>query len=143
MFCYILVHFVMLAILQFLSPSLAKKYILRMGEKSTMTQNPKFKYEDWGLTFLSLAFLKTASYNMWLSLGENAFVGGEAPDSPVVTMAREKSSISKYFKGASRRFTLISSRVLLLCTDTAFVCRHQAARAELWKLHLTPVHVQT
>lgn len=99
MFCYTLGHFLMLAILQFFSPSLAKKYILRLGEKITMTQNPRFKYEDWGLTFISLAFIKTASYNMWLSLGENVFVGGEAPDSPVVTMDREKTSISKYFKG--------------------------------------------
>ncbi|XP_063323386.1 type I iodothyronine deiodinase isoform X2 [Pelmatolapia mariae] len=98
MFCYMLGLFLMLAILQFSSPSLAKKFILRMGEKFTMTQNPRFNYEDWGLTFMSLAFIKTASYHMWLSLGEEAFVGGSAPDSPVVTMDREKTSISKYLK---------------------------------------------
>uniref|UniRef100_A0A3Q4MQW8 Iodothyronine deiodinase n=1 Tax=Neolamprologus brichardi TaxID=32507 RepID=A0A3Q4MQW8_NEOBR len=65
MFCYMLGLFLMLAILQFFSPSLAKKFILRMGEKITMTQNPRFNYEDWGLTFMSLAFIKTASFHMW------------------------------------------------------------------------------
>lgn len=99
MFCFMLGLNLILGIIRSISPSLAKKIILRMGEKTTMTQNPNFKYEDWGLTFATGSFVKTASYHMWLSLGQEAFVGGEAPDSPVFNMEAEKTSICKYMKG--------------------------------------------
>ncbi|KAM7388362.1 hypothetical protein PAMP_024540 [Pampus punctatissimus] len=98
LFCFLVGFNFVLRIMHFMSPSFTKKYILRMGEKITMTQNPKFKYEDWGPTFKSSSFIKTASRHMWLSLGQEAFVGGEAPDSLVVTMEGEKTSICKFFK---------------------------------------------
>ncbi|CAK6955334.1 type I iodothyronine deiodinase [Scomber scombrus] len=97
-FCFALVLNFMLRIMHFISPSFTKNLILRIGEKTTMTQNPNFQYEDWGLTFTSLNFIKTVSQHMWLSLGQEAFVGGEAPDSAVVTMEGEKTSIHKFFK---------------------------------------------
>lgn len=102
MLCYLLMLNGVLWILQRVSPALFKKIVLKMGEKVTMTQNPRFKYEDWGLTFASMAFVKTASYHIWLSLGQEAFVGLEAPDSPVVTMEKKRTSIGEFMKGESR-----------------------------------------
>lgn len=87
-----------LRIVHCISPNLAKKVILSVGETTTMPQNPKFRYEDWGLTFMSLSFIKTATMHMWLSLGQEAFEGGVAPDSPVFTMDGRKSSIHKFMK---------------------------------------------
>lgn len=99
MFCFMIGLSISLTILNFISPSLAKKIILKGGESSTMTQNRKFKYEDWGLTFMSFKFLATATHHMWMSLGQEAFRGEPAPDTPVFTMKGEKTSICKHIKG--------------------------------------------
>lgn len=143
LFCFMITLNVVLWILNIVAPALAKKIALKMGEKVTMTQNPLFKYEDWGLTFASTAFVRTASRHMWLSLGQEAFVGLAAPDSPVVTMERRRSSVRGFLKGASRRGAARLGAHASGCAHTAVVRREQAAGAQLRKLHLTPVHVQT
>uniref|UniRef100_A0AAQ5XP62 Iodothyronine deiodinase n=1 Tax=Amphiprion ocellaris TaxID=80972 RepID=A0AAQ5XP62_AMPOC len=99
MFCFMVGLNISMSILHFISPSLAKKVILKWGERTTMTQNRKFKYEDWGLTIMSFKFTATATYHMWMSLGQEAFRGKPAPDTPVFTMKGEKTSICKYIKG--------------------------------------------
>lgn len=137
MVCYMLLLNGVLRILQVVWPALAKKIILKLGEKVTMTQNPRFKYEDWGSTFASMAFVRTVCDNMWLSLGQEAFVGLEAPDSAVVTMERERTSIGRFVRGASLRGC--SVRLALI----AVVRRNQTAGAQFRKLLLTPVYVQT
>lgn len=93
------VSFVLRALRVF-SPALTKKIILKMNERTTMVKNPNFTYDDWGPTFLTDKFIKTASRHMWLSLGQKAFVGEPAPDSPVVTMDKRQSSICNFLKGA-------------------------------------------
>uniref|UniRef100_A0A667WJN2 Iodothyronine deiodinase n=1 Tax=Myripristis murdjan TaxID=586833 RepID=A0A667WJN2_9TELE len=98
LFSGMLLSTLFLRLMLLISPSVTKKILLKMGEKATMTQNPNFKYEDWGLTFTSLTFVKTACLHMWLSLGQEAFVGSKAPDSPVVTLEGTSSSIFKYLK---------------------------------------------
>lgn len=99
-FCFMLVVNISMNIVLILSPGLAKSIAMRVGEKATMTQNPNFDYKDWGLTFGSMNFVKAVCHNLWLSLGQEAFEGGEAPDSPVVLMSGERSSIGKFAKGA-------------------------------------------
>uniref|UniRef100_A0A3P8S5P1 Iodothyronine deiodinase n=1 Tax=Amphiprion percula TaxID=161767 RepID=A0A3P8S5P1_AMPPE len=59
MFCFMVGLNISMSILHFISPSLAKKVILKWGERTTMTQNRKFKYEDWGLTIMSFKFTAT------------------------------------------------------------------------------------
>lgn len=92
--------YVMFNLLYFFSPSFSKKQII--GENKEMAQNTKFKFDDWGPTFRSVAFLTSVLDGLWLSLGEEAFVGGEAPDPPVVTMDGERTSIRRFIKGAFR-----------------------------------------
>ncbi|KAA8590010.1 hypothetical protein FQN60_013375 [Etheostoma spectabile] len=96
MFFYMIGINLLISIMQYISPNLTKTIILKMNEKTTMTQNPNFKYEDWGQTFASFNFLKTVSHHLWLSLGQEAFMGGDAPDTSVFNMEGKKTSVHKY-----------------------------------------------
>lgn len=145
--CYMIGLNLVLWIINFISPSLAKKIILKMGEKVTMTQNPNFKYEDWGLTFTTANFVKATAKHMWLSLGQEAFVGLEAPDSPVVTMEGKNTTICSFVKGVDENLPGLVQPYLLLFIVAVSVCvcfhRKQTVGVEFWKLHLTPVYFQT
>lgn len=99
MFCFSLVNVLFMRVLFLVWPAMAKNLMLKIGEKATMTQNPKFKFEDWGFSFTSFAFIKSIYDNLWLSLGQEAFVGCDAPDSQVVNMEGKQSTLLKYLNG--------------------------------------------
>lgn len=96
--CYMATLYITLNVLHLFFPNFVKRVILKIGERTTMTQNQSFKYEDWGLTLLSTTFVKTALKNSWTSLRQEAFVGKPAPDTPVVTMDGEKTSLLKFLR---------------------------------------------
>ncbi|TRY76046.1 hypothetical protein DNTS_031954 [Danionella cerebrum] len=99
MVCLAILQMSLLKLLSFFSPGLMRKIHLRMGERSTMTQNPKFKYEDWGPTFFSWAFIKAVLGVNWCSLGIEAFEGHAAPDTALFTINGEKTSVHRFLKG--------------------------------------------
>lgn len=99
MVCFAVIHMFLLKLISIVSPGMAKNMLLERGKKSTMTQNPKFKYEDWGPTFFFWVFVKTVFSVNWCSLGLEAFEGHAAPDTPVYTVDRQKTSIQRYLKG--------------------------------------------
>uniref|UniRef100_W5M5Q0 Iodothyronine deiodinase n=1 Tax=Lepisosteus oculatus TaxID=7918 RepID=W5M5Q0_LEPOC len=86
-------------ILSVVSPTLTKTILLKLGERSTMTQNPNFRYEDWGPTFYQLAFPKAVLAFLRKSLRDEAFVGHPAPDTAVLTLEREKTSVCSFMRG--------------------------------------------
>lgn len=104
MILYAIMHMTLMKLLSIVCPGLMKKINLKMGERSTMTQNPKFKYEDWGPTFFSLAFIKTVISVNWCSLGLEAFEGHAAPDTALFTLDGQKTSIHRFLKGTVNAF---------------------------------------
>ncbi|NXT72433.1 IOD1 deiodinase, partial [Chaetops frenatus] len=75
--------------LMILFPNAMKRYILKMGEKSRMNQNPKFSYENWGPTFFSFKYLQFVLKVKWKRLEDEAHEGHPAPNTPVVTLGGE------------------------------------------------------
>lgn len=104
MILFAIVQLCLLKLLSIISPGLMKKIHLKMGEKSTMTQNPKFKYEDWGPSFFSPVFIKTVLSVNWCSLGLEAFEGFAAPDTALFTLDGQKTSILRFLKGTVNTF---------------------------------------
>ncbi|TRZ20071.1 hypothetical protein HGM15179_007052 [Zosterops borbonicus] len=84
--------------LMILFPNAVKRYILKMGEKSRMNQNPKFSYENWGPTFFSFKYLQFVLKVKWKRLEDEAFEGHPAPNTPVVTLGGELCHILDFMK---------------------------------------------
>ncbi|XP_072429831.1 type I iodothyronine deiodinase isoform X2 [Chiloscyllium punctatum] len=85
-------------ILVHLFPEMVKKFMLKMGLKTTMTQNPKFKYEDWGPTFFSFRFLKVVMQNLIMSYGDDAFKGYPAPNTRVIDLENKEHKLLDFAK---------------------------------------------
>uniref|UniRef100_A0A3P9JU82 Iodothyronine deiodinase n=1 Tax=Oryzias latipes TaxID=8090 RepID=A0A3P9JU82_ORYLA len=96
MLCCLLTLNVTLRVLRFISPALVRKLLLKMGEKISMTHNPRFRYEDWGPTFLSAVFIKEVA-GRWCS------ASGAAPDPPSCSNLTSSSGSSRTF-GTWRTF---------------------------------------
>uniref|UniRef100_A0AAY4BDJ7 Iodothyronine deiodinase n=1 Tax=Denticeps clupeoides TaxID=299321 RepID=A0AAY4BDJ7_9TELE len=97
--CFVSLQTLFLVALSFFSPSLTRRIIVKQGEKTTMSRNPKFRYEDWGPTFMTWTFVRTVAVNLWTSLGQDAFVGEKAPDSALITLDGHKKSVYSFLKG--------------------------------------------
>uniref|UniRef100_A0A8C4VBU1 Iodothyronine deiodinase n=1 Tax=Falco tinnunculus TaxID=100819 RepID=A0A8C4VBU1_FALTI len=89
----ILLHVTMCVVvgktLMILFPNAMKRYILKLGEKSRMNENPKFSYENWGPTFFSFKYLLFVLKVKWKRLEDEALEGHPAPNTPVVTLSGE------------------------------------------------------
>lgn len=81
-----------------LFPQTLRKIVLKAGLKSTMTQNPKFKYEDWGPTFFTLEFVKTTFKHLLVSMGDEAFKGAFAPNTRVIDFDNKEHNVLDFLK---------------------------------------------
>ncbi|NXG13707.1 IOD1 deiodinase, partial [Grallaria varia] len=75
--------------LMILFPNAMKRYILKLGEKSRMNENPKFSYENWGPTFFSFKYLLFVLKVKWKRLEDEALEGHPAPNTVVMTLSGE------------------------------------------------------
>lgn len=82
-----------------LFPDATKRYILKLGEKSRMNQNPKFSYENWGPTFFSFQYLLFVLKVKWRRLEDEAHEGRPAPNTLVVALNGEMQHLFSFMRG--------------------------------------------
>uniref|UniRef100_W5KCU8 Iodothyronine deiodinase n=2 Tax=Astyanax mexicanus TaxID=7994 RepID=W5KCU8_ASTMX len=95
----LLFQFCVLNLLVVLAPGLARRIMLRLGVKSTMALNPLFRFEDWAPSFTTARFLLAVLRGCWSCFGDSAFVGFRAPDTPLITMKGDKTSVHQFIRG--------------------------------------------
>lgn len=86
-------------ILMILFPEAVKRYILKLGQKSSMVRNSKFSYENWGPTFFSFKYLLFVLKVKWKRLEDEAFEGHVAPNTPVVDLEGKAHHILDFMQG--------------------------------------------
>uniref|UniRef100_A0A8C3F7M9 Iodothyronine deiodinase n=1 Tax=Chrysemys picta bellii TaxID=8478 RepID=A0A8C3F7M9_CHRPI len=85
--------------LMILFPEMMKRYILKQGQKGSIGTNPNFSYENWGPTFFSLKYLLFVLKVKWKRLEDEAFLGHNAPNTPVADFRDEMHHILDFMQG--------------------------------------------
>ncbi|KAI4872260.1 hypothetical protein NFI96_007401 [Prochilodus magdalenae] len=98
MLLLLLAQFCVLKLLSVLSPALTRRIMLRIGELTTMTRNPLFRYEDWAPSFTTARFLEAVLQGWWSCLGDSAFEGHRAPDCPLITPEGGRTSVHQFIR---------------------------------------------
>nr|DBA17953.1 TPA: hypothetical protein GDO54_016256 [Pyxicephalus adspersus] len=97
-FCSLFLYVAVGRLLMFLFPKTMAS-VLKSRFEMTGAHVPKFQYEDWGPTVFTFKFLWSVLQIMWLRLEDEAFLGGAAPNTPVVDLDGELHYIWDYLKG--------------------------------------------
>ncbi|XP_053893050.1 type I iodothyronine deiodinase isoform X2 [Malaclemys terrapin pileata] len=84
--------------LMILFPEMMKRYILKQGQKGSIGTNPNFSYENWGPTFFSLKYLLFVLKVKWKRLEDEAFLGHNAPNTPVADFRDEMHHILDFMQ---------------------------------------------
>uniref|UniRef100_A0A8C0HHC8 Iodothyronine deiodinase n=1 Tax=Chelonoidis abingdonii TaxID=106734 RepID=A0A8C0HHC8_CHEAB len=95
---YVSLHVAVGKILMILFPEMMKRYILKQGQKSSIATNPKFSYENWGPTFFSFKYLLFVLKVKWKRLEDAAFLGHNAPNTPVADFRGEVHHILDFMQ---------------------------------------------
>uniref|UniRef100_A0A8C4S4X1 Iodothyronine deiodinase n=3 Tax=Erpetoichthys calabaricus TaxID=27687 RepID=A0A8C4S4X1_ERPCA len=85
-FILLLLQLLVFRLIALICPGIAKNILLKLGELSTMTQNPKFSFEDWGPTFFTLTFVKSVFFETLANCGDEAVEGEAAPNTTVLDL---------------------------------------------------------
>ncbi|XP_037356460.1 type I iodothyronine deiodinase isoform X2 [Talpa occidentalis] len=86
-------HVAMGKILLTLFPRRVKQQLLARSQKTGMTKNPHFSYENWGPTFFSTQYFWFILKVYWQRLEDSTKQGGLAPNCPVVCLSGQTCNI--------------------------------------------------
>ncbi|XP_019334857.2 type I iodothyronine deiodinase isoform X2 [Alligator mississippiensis] len=125
-------------ILMILFPEAVKRYILKLGQKSSMVRNSKFSYENWGPTFFSFKYLLFVLKVKWKRLEDEAFEGHVAPNTPVVDLEGKAHHILDFMQDG-----WAFKNNIVIKNHQNLEDRKMAARFLLKKNPLCPVVVDT
>uniref|UniRef100_A0A4W3ID65 Iodothyronine deiodinase n=4 Tax=Callorhinchus milii TaxID=7868 RepID=A0A4W3ID65_CALMI len=83
-----------------LFPATTRRLELRNGLKTTMTLNPRFRFEDWGPSMFSLSSLRAVTTSIIANSGDRAFPGQPAPDTTLIDLDNTAHTIRSFIRGS-------------------------------------------